>query len=129
MVFGTFDLLHEGHKFFLENAQKLGKLNAVIPSDERVFKLKKRKPIHSVSERIKSLKKMGIDAELEKKDSWQNVLDNQADIIVLGYDQNWEKEIKKEIKRTGYLVKIKKIKKALNPNILKTRILRKNLTK
>ncbi len=129
LVFGTFDLLHPGHKFFLKEASKLGSLTVVIPSDERVLKLKKRKPVYSIKERIASLKKLGVLAELEKENPWQNVLEEKADIIVLGYDQNWEEEIKKAIKKTGYLVRIKKINKSLDPKTHKTEILRQQFDK
>lgn len=129
LTFGAFDLLHEGHKFFLKEAQKHGELKVVVPSDEKIFELKKRKPVHKIEERIKNLKKMGVDAEIEEGNPWQNVLKNKADIIVLGYDQDWEEEIKKKMKKTSYLVKIVKIKKALNPKIFKTALFRKNLTK
>ena len=127
MVFGTFDLFHKGHEYFLEKAKELGKLKVVIPSDERVSELKGKKPIHSTDERIKNIKKLGFEVEIEKEDPFLNILNSQVDIVVLGYDQNWEKEIKREIKKTGYLVKIVKIKKAYQSHILKTNILRKRI--
>lgn len=129
VTFGVFDILHDGHKYFLEEAKKFGDLTVIVSDDEKVLKFKKRKPIHNFKERIDSLKKLGLKTVVEKENPWQNVLESQADIIILGYDQNWENEIKKEIKETGYLVKIIKIKKAHRPDILKSGILRKNLTK
>jgi len=125
IAFGTFDLLHEGHKYFLSEVAKQGELEIIIPDDKRVYKLKERKPIHPLSQRIRNLKKLGFKVEVEKENPWQNVLESKADVIVLGYDQNWQEEIKKEIKKTGYLVKVKKIKKALSPNVHKTKIIRK----
>lgn len=129
ITFGVFDLLHSGHKYFLKQAAKLGDLVVVVPPDKKVFKLKEKKPVYSQKERIKNIEKLGFKAEPEKENPWQSVLKNKADAIVLGYDQNWEEEIKKEIKKTDYLVKIIKIKKALKSEYHKTKILREKLTK
>lgn len=112
MVFGVFDLLHSGHIYFLKRAKKYGDVTVITPSDERVFELKNKKTVHSVKERIENLEKLGFNVQIERKNPWENILENKADIILLGYDQNWEEEIKKEIKKTGYLVKIIKIKES-----------------
>jgi len=124
-VFGTFDLVHKGHSYFLSKASEYGELIVVIPSDDKVLELKKKKPIHSLVHRVKNIEKLGFKAEIEKEDPWQNIIENKADVIVLGYDQSWEAEIRRKIKETGYLVKIRKIKKAYKPEIFKSSHFRK----
>jgi len=127
ITFGTFDLLHEGHKYFLEEAQKIGNLEVVVSGDERTRQLKKRKPIHSQKERVKNIEKFGLRAVPEKDNPWQNIVESQADVVVLGYDQNWEAKIKKEIAKTGYLIKVIKIKKSYKSDELKSGLLRRKL--
>jgi len=46
LVFGTFDGLHDGHRFFLTEARKLGdRLIASVATDEIVERIKKQKSI------------------------------------------------------------------------------------
>lgn len=125
LVFGTFDLLHKGHIFFLKEASKYGKVKVIVPKDKKVFCMKKRMPVNFLKQRIKSLNKQGYEAEVENENPWQNVIQNKTDFIVLGYDQNWENEVKKAVKKSGYIVKVKKIKKSYRPDIYKSSIIRK----
>ena len=60
LVFGTFDLLHPGHRFFLEEARKLGGLWVVVARDSTVEKAKGRKPVRSESERLEDVRSSGL---------------------------------------------------------------------
>ena len=44
MIFGTFDLLHPGHFFVLEEAAKRGDVTVVVARDSTVKRIKNRPP-------------------------------------------------------------------------------------
>ena len=92
MVFGVFDILHDGHRHFLRESKKLGgQLIAVLPSDLSVKELKGRPPLHTLSERIKNLEREGLADKIisgdEVLESWGIIDSIRPDIIALGYDQ------------------------------------------
>lgn len=98
MVFGVFDNLHEGHKFFLEEAKKLGGfLTVVLARDEVVKKMKGKLPRQNFAERKSKLKKEGnVDKILagdNQMESWDVFEKYKPDIIALGYDQNDLKKV------------------------------------
>jgi cytidyltransferase-like protein len=92
MVFGTFDLLHPGHVFFLEQAKKLGTmLVAVIARDETVERVKGRLPEHDAAQRQRNLIKLGIAHKVilgNLGDKLAVVREEKPQVIALGYDQN-----------------------------------------
>jgi len=92
IVFGVFDGLHDGHRFFLAEAKtKAEYLIAVVAPDEAVFKLKGRQPIFSLEERMDILKREKLSnmviAGDEEPGVWSAIAKLRPDIIVLGYDQ------------------------------------------
>jgi len=92
MVFGVFDIIHNGHRHFLREAKKLGKnLVTILPPDAAVMLLKGHLPHHTLSERVKNLEREALaDVILSGDDiseSWQIVKNIRPDIIALGYDQ------------------------------------------
>ena len=56
MVFGTFDILHQGHLNMLEQAKKHGDLIVIIARDDTVKKIKNKKPRYNEKKRQKSIK-------------------------------------------------------------------------
>ena len=69
MLFGTFDILHKGHEFFLNEAKKLGDFLVVaVARDDTVRKVKKQQPLNDEKMRLGNLQKPGI-----------------ADKVILGY--------------------------------------------
>ena len=58
MVFGTFDILHKGHLYFLKEAKKKGYLIAVVARDKTVVKVKKQKPVNNEKKRAENLRKI-----------------------------------------------------------------------
>ena len=110
LVFGTFDVIHPGHKFFLEQAAEFGeKLIAVIARDSFVSKTKLKTPVHSQNERIEHIKDSGLvdDACLsdEVTGTFNVVAEIDPDIVCFGHDQiklvdsfqKWLKEQNKKI--------------------------------
>jgi len=106
MVFGVFDGLHEGHRYFLAAAQKYGdELIAVVARDETVRVLKNKTPRHNEKERmaaVMQLSRLSLYREDDPRliDVTRAVLGDRVlgaydvikkykpDIICLGYDQD-----------------------------------------
>jgi FAD synthetase len=93
LVFGTFDLFHKGHEYFLCKARLQGdKLIVVVARDRNVEKFKKRKPVEPELERLKCIKSLPYvdQAILGTPDhSYMKIINKiKPNIICLGYDQN-----------------------------------------
>ena len=59
LAFGTFDLLHEGHEFYLREAKKLGnKLAVIVARDLNVWRAKGYLPKQGEKERLRAVKKL-----------------------------------------------------------------------
>lgn len=92
MVFGVFDIIHDGHRHFLTSAKSYGnKLVAVVATDSSVKSLKNALPYNPLKTRIENLDSEKLvdtiisgDSELS---SWQVIEKEKPDIIALGYDQ------------------------------------------
>ena len=91
MGFGTFDGLHPGHLFFLEELKKHGDESVlVIARDHNVQKIKGRAPLKSEDERLAAIQEthMVDHAELgNEQDFYKCIRDHQPHCIALGYDQ------------------------------------------
>ena len=93
MVFGVFDVLHDGHRYFLQEARKLGdKLVIVVAPDASVQTLKKFLPSQPLSERMKNLVLEALADEVVAGDdtigSWAIITRYRPGIVALGYDQD-----------------------------------------
>lgn len=93
MVFGVFDGIHDGHRFFLKEAQKFGKnLIIVVTPDDTVKFMKDNSPKYNLMERILALEtefpKAYIMTGDKKKGVWSPIKEQKPGVIVLGYDQN-----------------------------------------
>lgn len=91
LVFGTFDLLHPGHHYFLGEAKKLGDLYVSVSSDESALQRKGRSPKHNIKERIDAIKKLNLAVDVLEGDKtlneWSVLKIVNPNIIVLGHDQ------------------------------------------
>jgi FAD synthetase len=92
LVFGTFDVIHPGHKFFLEKSAEYGeKLVAVIARDSFVNKTKKKTPVHSQKERMDHIKNSGLVDDACLSDivtgTFNVVAEIDPDIVCFGHDQ------------------------------------------
>ncbi len=93
MVFGTFDILHPGHQFFLNQAKQLGEILVVVVSrDATVKKLKGRAPFFTERSRLEHLRRLNI-ADCVRlgrlDDKLLVIVEERPDIIALGYDQTF----------------------------------------
>ncbi|MCK4521651.1 MAG: adenylyltransferase/cytidyltransferase family protein [Nanoarchaeota archaeon] len=91
MVFGTFDIIHPGHLYFLKEAKKHGDfLVAVIGRDLVVKKIKGLMPVNSENTRLDNIKKVpAVDKVVlgDLTDYYRIIKEEKPDIICLGYDQ------------------------------------------
>lgn len=108
LVFGTFDLLHPGHLYFLQLAKRRGdKLVVIVTRDEIVKKLKKKNPILADTDRlamVKSLKFVDQAFLGDHLGECRVVMKVKPDVIVYGYDQ------KQDLFGLTHLLKNSKIK-------------------
>ncbi len=116
LVFGTFDSLHPGHEYFLENAASLGDcLVVVVARDSSVKMLKHRRPLHGEASRLHFVQSHPLvdHALLGDKaiGSFAVVQKIQPHIICLGHDQNalWG-SLKIWMENQNYLCEVRHLK-------------------
>lgn len=100
LVFGTFDLLHEGHVHFLSQAKQYGdKLIVALAPDNIVLGLKGRLPSNFFVNRLNNLKRLDLADDIISGDgtlrNWEVIDSVNPNTIALGYDQT---ELAKELK-------------------------------
>jgi len=91
MAFGSFDILHDGHKHYLREAKSYGNyLIVIVARDENILKFKGRSPRNDENYRLKEIKKLDFvdEAVLGHKEDILEVLERyKPEVICLGYDQ------------------------------------------
>ncbi len=91
LAFGTFDVLHPGHEFFLEKASCLGdSLTVIVARDSNVKQIKGKPAVQNEHERLNSVKEVSFvnNALLgEEPLSYKIVEKQRPAVIALGYDQ------------------------------------------
>ena len=97
MVFGTFDGIHEGHRYFFREAKKFGdRLIVVVARDASAQMLKNQLPKMNLAARIQKVREEKIADEVVAGDeivsAWDIVKTCRPDVIALGYDQQELKE-------------------------------------
>lgn len=134
LVFGTFDRLHDGHRFFLREARTFGdRLIAAVARDEVVHAIKKHRPAQRLKVRVQNLAASGLVDEVVLGDralgSWSTVKQLSPDIIAIGYDQTkLEQRLREYIQKEDQQIGLVKIG-ALEPDRLHSRLLRKKKRK
>ena len=115
LIAGTFDLIHAGHIFLINEASKLGDVFVVVATDKNREMFSGERPIIPQEQRlevIKSIKNVK-DARIGRNDNdtLKTVQDINPDIILLGPDQRYSIEIlKKELKKRGLsIIKIRRL--------------------
>lgn len=94
LTFGTFDVLHEGHRAFLQQAKKYGDcLVVIVARDSNVKKLKGFLPQENEHVRLKKVTLVPIvdcaalgDEELGNRFRWLDEF--KPEVICVGYDQD-----------------------------------------
>jgi FAD synthetase len=92
LVFGTFDGIHPGHLYFLNEAKKLGNLYISVASDESVKFRKWKDPMFDSQTRMKSIEDLNLALEVILGDTtpttWSPIAKVRPDIVAIGYDQD-----------------------------------------
>ncbi len=92
LVFGTFDILHPGHEYFLKQAKKHGdELIVVVAGDLTVKQVKKLMPDNNELKRLKTIQILDyVDKAVLGSmdiDKYKIIEEIKPDVICLGYDQ------------------------------------------
>ncbi len=125
LAFGTFDILHKGHEFYLKEARKHGDiLNVVVARDSTVKQLKGEFPLNSESKRLSVIQALDyVDNAFlgYEKDKYKIIEELKPDIICIGYDQNsFTDNLEAILRDRGLTTKIIKFEKGFKPEIYKT---------
>ena len=130
MVFGTFDLIHPGHRNFFKQAKALAKnayLIVSIARDKNVLRIKKYLPGNKQSVRKANIAQLPEVDEVMlggSQDHLPHIIKARPDIIALGYDQTaYVDDLKAELKEAGLKTKIVRLKPH-KPHIYKTSIIK-----
>ena len=118
MATGTFDIIHPGHGFYLEEAKKLGgkdaKLVVIIARDSTV-RAKKKIPVVGEKQRLEVVKMLKPVDEAYlgyQRDMFRIVKGINPDIIAIGPDQNFDIfKLKEDLKKRNINADVIKITK------------------
>ncbi|HAG27727.1 TPA: FAD synthase [Patescibacteria group bacterium] len=131
MVFGTFDMIHEGHRNLFAQARALAKNPKLIVSLARtknVTRIKGRAPRSTEAARLARVKALPeVDRAIlgAVRNYFTPILRIQPDIIALGYDQKaYVKTLRADLKKAGLTTKVVRLK-PFQPEKYKTSLLRK----
>jgi len=124
LAFGTFDIFHKGHEFFLKEAKKYGNLEVVVAKDSTVKKVKGAFPLNNELKRLKVIQSLDYVNKAvlgNKRDKYAVIERLKPDVICLGYDQrSFTKDLKKVLKEKDLNIKIIKFKKGFKPGKYKS---------
>lgn len=100
LIAGTFDILHPGHIYFINEAAKLGEVHVVVSTDKNAERFKGAPPIVPEQQRlevikhIKNVKKAVLGRP--DNDTLKTVEEINPDLILLGPDQKYNIDKLKE---------------------------------
>jgi FAD synthetase len=112
MVFGTFDILHEGHRSLFAQAKTYGtRLIVVVGRDATVAHIKHHSALHSEAMRLAAvLAEKDVDLAVlgDPRDYYTVIETYRPQVICLGYDQHSSiaKHLQDELVRRGISAKI-----------------------
>jgi len=113
MLFGTFDILHEGHLNLFKQAKNYGDyLIVVVARDSTVEDVKQHKTLYNENQRLTAVQKVVDLAVLGNKDDKHKVIEeHKPDVICLGYDQKaFTETLESELKKRNLKAKIIRLK-------------------
>lgn len=131
MVFGTFDMVHEGHADLFRQARALAPDPYLIVSLARkhnVARIKGEAPRRSEAERASLLKRNTLVDEVvlgQEEGYIEHIIEANPDVIALGYDQEGEyvSRLERDLAAAGFSPRIVRLE-AFNPDTYKTSKLR-----
>jgi FAD synthetase len=118
MVFGTFDMVHEGHADFFRQARELAQdpyLIVSVARDGIVRRIKGAHPRRSEAERRALLERNTLVDEVvlgQEAGYVEHILEAKPDIIALGYDQEGEyvERLERDLMSAGIRPRIVRLK-------------------
>ena len=130
IAFGSFDVLHEGHRHYLKEAKSYGYLVVVVARDKNIMKFKGKMPKNDENMRLSGVKKLEFvdEAVLGHDEDILKVLEeHKPEVICLGYDQKTvdEEKLKQELKKRNLKAEIIRCM-PFKPEIYKSSKLRHN---
>lgn len=133
LLFGSFDVLHEGHKNLFSQAKEWGdEIIVVLAKDETIEKIKGMKPLYDEHKRKLLLEETGLLSRVilgNRGDKYQVIRKIKPDVICLGYDQTTFTEgLKNFLKESNMNTKIVRLK-PFYPKKYKSSIVKKELKK
>ncbi|MDD3793681.1 MAG: riboflavin kinase [Candidatus Gracilibacteria bacterium] len=133
LTFGTFDLVHEGHRYFLSEAKKYGDiLVTILATDKNIEKFKGKKPLYSIEERISHIKELQISDIVSTGDEenplkWIDMY--LPRVICLGYDQKgFSQDLENYLKENNLDIEIIRIE-PYKKEIYKSSLLKEKINK
>jgi FAD synthetase len=129
LVFGTFDIFHPGHEYFLKQAKKHGSLlYVVVARDQTVKRVKGALPHNDENKRLETLQSLDyVDTAMlgSLDDKYKMIEQINPDVICLGYDQNsFTKDLEDELKKRNLHPKLIQFKDSFMPDRFKSSKLR-----
>lgn len=122
LTFGTFDIVHKGHEYYLQKAKKFGnELIVIIARDKNVLLERGKLPLNHETKRKEHVELLNIADKvmLGYEDNRLRIIQElKPDIICLGYDQN-SLSVEKFIVDNNLDIKIVRID-AFKPEIFKS---------
>lgn len=130
MVFGTFDMLHEGHFDMFRQARALDhdpRLIVSVARDSAVLRIKGARPRKREEERLALVRSSPLVDEAVLGDEAgyiAHIQDARPDIIALGYDQTGEyvDSLEKDLADAGLPARVVRLA-AYKPEVYKTSLL------
>ena len=126
LIFGTFDILHQGHVHMFDQARKYGNYLIAIIARDKTLKETGKKPSQTEQERKKKVAQYVDKALLGNiKDKMAKIKLIKPDVIALGYDQElFIDQMKKTLKKHKLKTKVVKLTPH-KAHIYKSSLLRK----
>src|SRR3989338_10082249 len=114
LAFGSFDVIHPGHMFFLREGKKMGdKLVVVVAKDSTIREIKSFEPKYKEHERLEHVRDIPyVDKSVlgYEGDKYKIVEEFNPDIIVLGYDQDsYSEKLPEELKKRKLKAQIQRL--------------------
>lgn len=90
LLFGTFDIIHDGHRNLFKQAAKYGELYVILARDKTIEQVKKRAPYYNEKQRLEHLQQEPFIKQVylgSLTDKFIKIKELAPDTVFLGYDQ------------------------------------------
>jgi cytidyltransferase-like protein len=92
ITFGAFDIVHDWHRYYLQEAKKYwDRLITIVAKDITIKKVKWKNPLNNENKRVLDVKNLWIADIVElwhETDMMYAIKKHQPDVVAIWYDQN-----------------------------------------